>query len=115
MSRARTGTLVLKNRAGVPTWFGQVTTEVDGKPRRLWYNLETSDKPLARRKLRELVRALTQGEEPAAVELPDTVREYAEAWLQRREAQGLSCAKDEMYYLRHVLPVIGDLPLKRVR
>src|SRR5262245_25119138 len=99
MARRRTGCLSLRPRKGVLVWHALVTVGQGAETRREWYSLETVDRSVAKRKLKRLVGDLRQGDDPEAAAKtaasPDSVSIYAEAWVQRREAQGLSCAKDE--------------------
>jgi integrase len=115
MPRARTGTLALKMRDGALVWHARVTTD-DGRP---WYSLGTADRAVAKRRLKKLLGDLAAGatgERHAASDTPDTVREYAEAWLERRDEQGVAMVTSERGYVRlHVLPVLGALPLASVR
>ena len=106
MSRARTGTLVPPGRDGI--WKGRVTAEDGSRP---LYSLGTSDEAAAKRKLARLVA----GELPNAI-AGDTVKEYAEAWLRRREAHGVAMAKYERGYLEHhALDMLGAILLGDVK
>ncbi len=46
---------------------------------------------------------------------PATVRQYAAHWIADRKRRGLSTAVDDESRLRHVLSVLGELPLADVR
>jgi integrase len=88
----------------------------DGTSSRPLYSLGTTDKALARRKLASLVSAIARGHDvlgaAVAANAPERVREYAEAWLAKREAQGIAKARWERSYLKnHVFEAIGNLPL----
>ena len=104
MARKKTGTLVSPGAGGI--WKGRVTKPDGSRP---LYSLGTTDKALAKRKLEKL----------AAGELPDTiidesVRQYAVAWVEKREAQGVK--KDELALLeRHVFDAIGSVLLADVK
>jgi len=119
MPRVGTGTLLPPGADGF--WRARVTkTLPDGTSDRPVYSLGTADKALAKRKLAKLASAVDAGKGPdAAAEIADaaqSVTEYANAWLQKRVAQGVVSAADERRRLqRHVLPVIGRLPLCDVR
>ena len=115
MPRARTGTLVKPLADGI--WRARLTkTKADDTQTRPLYSLGTTDKALARRKLARLAALVAAGAEidDAAEQLgsPERVREYSDAWLDRREAQGLVKAKLERGTLKkHALGAIGDLQL----
>ena len=119
MPRARTGTLVAPAADGI--WRARVTkTHADGSTTRPLYSLGTTDKALARRKLARLATLVEAGADvldaAEAANTPEHVREYAEAWLAKREAQAVVMAPKERGNLeRHVLPNIGHLPLCDVR
>jgi integrase len=119
MPRARTGTLVPPDVGGL--WRARITTmRPDGTKTRPFYSLGTSDKALARRKLVRLVAALERGDD--VVDAPENggsherVRDYADAWLTKREAQGVGMAKKERSTLEmYAFEAIGRLPLGDVR
>jgi len=118
--RPRTGSLTLRTRGGVPTWHAQVTATVDGRTRRLFFELGTGDRLAAKRKLARLVADLEAGKRPAvAAEMarqPQTVAAYAEAWLERRTALGIGMVRDERCSLvNDVLPLLGELDVGAVR
>jgi hypothetical protein len=119
MPRARTGTLVAPDVSGL--WRARITTmRPDGTTTRPFYSLGTSDKALARRKLVRLVAALERGDDRVDARenggSRERVREYAEAWLTKREAQGVGMAKKERSTLeRYAFQAIGRLPLGDVR
>ena len=92
MPRARTGTLVPPELDGL--WRARATTTLaDGTVTRPLYSLGTTDKALAKRELARLVAKLERGDKVIAfVESsgrPQRVRDYADAWLAKREAQGV--------------------------
>src|SRR5450432_2887937 len=119
MPRARTGTLVTPGADGI--WRARVTkTHADGTKARPLYSLGTTDRALARRKLAKLVAAVEAGADvldaAESANAPERVKEYADAWLKKREKQGLVSACDErMYFERYVREAIGRLPLCDVR
>jgi integrase len=119
MPRARTGTLVPPGADGL--WRARVTkTHADGSTTRPLYLLGTTDRALARRKLARLVALVESGADlldaAEGVSAAERVKDYAEAWLTKREAQGVVMAPDERRNIeRHVLPEIGRLPLCDVR
>jgi hypothetical protein len=97
MPRARTGTLVPPGADGI--WRARVTkTHADGSTTRPLYSLGTTDKALARRNLARLVALVEAGADvldaAETANAPERVREYAEAWLAKREAQGLASVSD---------------------
>ncbi len=119
MPRARTGTLVPPGADGI--WRARVTkAHADGTKTRPLYSLGTSDKSLARRKLARLVALVEAGDDVLdaveSVGAPARVTDYADAWLKKRETQGLVSACDErMYFDRYVRESIGRLPVCDVR
>jgi integrase len=119
MPRTRTGTLVPPSKDGL--WKARVTkVHEDGTTSRPLYSLGTTDKALARRKLGKLVAALDAGgdslDATESANAPESVGEYANAWLAKREAQRIVSASDErMYFDRHVRSAIGRLPVCDVR
>jgi len=94
-------------------WKARITrTGKDGSTRRPLYSLGTRDDGLAKRRLQNLVAG---GGAPEAL-CCDTVREYAQGWLEKRGARGLESAPDERRNLeQHVLPSIGPMLLADVR
>jgi integrase len=119
MPRARSGTLIAPDTDGL--WRARITTtRPDGTTTRPFYSLGTTDKALARRKLVRLVATLEAGDElvdaPKSASTRERVRDYADAWLAKREAQGVGMAKKERSTLEaYALPAIGRLPLCDVR
>ncbi len=119
MPRARSGTLVPPGADGM--WRARVTKDrPDGTTWRPLYSLGTTDKALARRKLARVNAALAAGRDPFdAAELanaPELVKDYADAWLGKRETHGIVMAPDERRNIeRHVVPEIGHLPVCDVR
>ena len=115
MPRARSGTLVPPGADGI--WRARVTkTHADGTTTRPLYALGTTDKSLARRKLARPVALVKAGADVLdasdAASAPERVSDYAGAWLQKREAQGIAKAPSERGNLRlHALDTIGVLPL----
>jgi integrase len=68
----------------------------------------------ARAFLEDLERKLRAGEKP--VTGPLTLRRYAEGWLDARPGQGIVTADDDRQRMeKHVLPVLGDMPIKDIR
>jgi len=115
MPRARTGTLVKPGRDGFHR--ARVTKDnADGTTSRPLYSLGTSDKTLAKRKLAKINAALARGDDITdavdAAGAPERVKEYADAWLEKRVAQKISMAGYERGYLtNHVLDAIGPMPM----
>ncbi len=88
----------------------------DGTTSRPVYSLGTTDRALARRKLAKTNAILARGGDVAdalgVVDAPERVRDYAEGWLQGREARGLAKAPLERGTLKnYILDAIGPLPL----
>ncbi len=123
MPRKRTGTLLPPGADGILRARVTETTKLpDGSTvtDRPIYKLGTTDRQLAKARLAKLVRELAAGRPvPLAVEAvnaAEQLREYAERWLARREAQGVGMAKKERRNLElHALGAIGNLPLCDVR
>jgi integrase len=119
MPRARTGTLVPPAADGI--WRARVTKQhPDGSISRPLYSLGTTDKSLARRKLARLVALVESGagvlDAAEATGAPERVKDYAEAWLKKREAEGVGMALRERRNLdRYVLEAIGYLPVCDIR
>lgn len=119
VSRARTGTLIFRRTAG---YCAQVwATEPDGTERRRFFRLGTFDKDLAKRKMAKIVDGLASGElvvDTAKVEVAkaETIAQYADAWLKRREAAGVVWVDDERRHLESfVLPDFGALTMAEFR
>jgi len=119
MPRARTGTLLPPGADGL--WRARITkVAADGSSTRPLYSLGTTDKALARRKLSRLVASTERGEDlhdaNSSMQAAERVRDYADAWLLKREAQGVGMAKKERRSLElYALETIGRLPLCDVR
>ncbi len=119
MSRERSGSLEFcpKRRE----YFVRLTIDLPGgktKRKRCW--LKTSDEKRAERLRTDFVALNNAGklhaEERATVARPETFGTYAEAWLKRREAQGVKMVKDERGYLkRDILPRLGHVGLVEVK
>jgi hypothetical protein len=119
MPRQRTGTLVAPGPDGI--WKGRISKTVvlrSGGTRttRPLYSLGTMDKSLAQRKLTRLVALIESGRDPVdaahGASAVECVRDYADAWLGKREVQGIAKAPLERGYLRnHAFSAIGALPL----
>ncbi len=115
MPRARTGTLVPPGTDGL--WRARITKVGErGANKRPLYSLGTTDRALARRKLARVIASLERGDDilDAAdnAQAPERLREYAEAWLTTREAQGVVNVRAERSTLRrHVFPGLGHLPI----
>ena len=111
MPRARTGTLVPPGADGF--WRARVTKDhPDGTNTRPLYSLGTTDRTLARRKLARLVALIQAGPTRSTrrqLGAPERVKDYAEAWLKKREAQGVVDVREDerMYLERYALEAIG--------
>ena len=119
MPRARTGTLVPPGRTACGAPASRRITRT-ARRRAPLYSLGTADESLARRKLSRLNALILAGRDPhdAATEVgaAERVKDYAEAWLKKREVRGVVMARAERIYLEeHVLPAIGKLTVCDVR
>lgn len=95
-------------------WRARIRVEVDGEIVQKSFDLETTDKQAARAKMRRLIK-LNAPPTPEQAAAPVTVADYAERWLERREALGIAAASYERRFLDRVwLPAIGALPLTKV-
>jgi integrase len=117
VSRARTGSLAFRRASG---WSARIWVTVDGVEERRWFPLQTFDKDLAKRKMAKLVTLLDAGElvadAKASTAKAETLRDFAEAWLKRREAAKVVMAPDERRHLEsHVFKAFGDLPIAEFR
>ncbi len=120
MGAKRKGTLELRERNGVKLWHARVTVGTKPHTRRLWYCLETGDHAIATRRLADLVVQIAKDPKlqapPPIASGVLTVREYAGAWLAKREAQGVGMVHKERQNLEaSAFPTIGDLGLRDVR
>ena len=90
MPKARTGTLALRKGS----WHVRLTLDIDGEVIRRWFNLETADKVVARRKAARLAKqhASAASVDVAAVEHDakrvETYREAADRIRKQRETEG---------------------------
>jgi integrase len=92
----------------------------NGSTSRPVYSLGTTDKATARRLLTKLAGDVAGGRDPEGTRpLEDAgriVRDYAETWLTKRLALGITTVDAERVHFRcHVDPEIGHLPLGDVR
>jgi integrase len=119
MPRARTGTLLSPGADGL--YRCRVTKDnADGTTWRPIYSLGTADKALAKRKLARVNAALAAGRDPfeaaERANVPERVCDYADAWLAKREAQGVGMVHKERRNLElYALATIGRMPLCDVR
>src|SRR5690606_29189768 len=96
-------------------WYGRWYAVVDGEKVRVTRALGTTNKAAARRKLERLI---AEGAEPseATMKAPETVAQYAEAWLKSREGRGLrSVDYERRHFDRLWKPEIGSMPLPDVQ
>lgn len=108
--RKRTGQLIWRKSG----WYARFWTVKDGEEVRVCVPLGTTNKPVARRKLARLLA----GESPTAevAKREETIAEYASAWLDGREAKGLSSHEYEQRHWQRVWkPEIGKLLLSAVK
>lgn len=115
MPRQRTGTLVL--RKGV--WHARIMVGKGKGAKREWFDLGTSDKTIAGRKLARMVADL-EGGRPLDLGAPgvksERVDDYAEALFKAREARGVVMVRDErMYFRTRIQEKIGKLYLCDVK
>jgi len=119
MPRARTGTLVKPGADGI--WKARVTKDRDdGSTSRPLYSLGTTDRARAKRELAKINAILSAGGtiEDAEIDTsaPELVRDYADAWLKKRDERGVVSVNAERRILTlQALPSIGHLPLPDVR
>ncbi len=115
MARARTGTLILKKTG----FFARIWVDVDGKGERRWFDLETTDRTLARRKMVKLVKMIADGSAVAVAADEANVERVADLawpWNERRKSEGVVMWSDEKIHLRDfILPAIGAIALVDVR
>ncbi len=96
-------------------WCARVTVDREGESVREWLDLGTYDRAVAKRKLARII-AKGAPVEPTEAKAEDTVREFAEDWLNRREAAGIAMVRDERSSLKlHVFDEIGAMPLSTVK
>jgi integrase len=97
MPQKKTGTIVMKpSGAFARAWV----TLPDGTEERRWMNLQTKDRTTAKRKLARLVAMIAAGELVADAEAKtasaETYRSFTLDRHERREAAGVSMARDEL-------------------
>jgi integrase len=116
--RPRKGSLEFRGK----TWHARLTVTVDGVNVRKWFNLESDNKAVARRKLARLMAEQVATAGPSVAELAvqarrkETVADLAAAYGERRKAEGVKTWKDEDRWLRlDVLPAIGSMPVDAVK
>ncbi|MCA9622207.1 MAG: hypothetical protein KC731_24455, partial [Myxococcales bacterium] len=115
MGRKRTGRLV-ERRSG---WRAHVTLTIDGVAVRKMVDLGTTDRAVAKRKLRALLRNDQHESAEAAVAAAETPLSVAEAVEQahaRWQGEDLGDAATRLGRLRdYVLPHIGDMAARSVQ
>jgi hypothetical protein len=116
MARKRTGTLIWRKKG----WSARVPVKkvVDGETitEKQYFDLGTTSKAAATRKLGRLLAQLVEGPLVTAAAVEETVAEYAAPWIEDRRAAGVVMVKEEeANFKRHVLPEIGPKPLSQVR
>src|SRR6187549_1645245 len=95
-------------------WRARITVHVDGVSLQKSFDLETTDKRVARIKMQ---RIATANPAPAAQEAHAaiTVAEFSKTWLERREAQGIAAVEYERRFMASVwIPALGRLPFPEV-
>ena len=115
MGRKATGTLLPPGADGI--WRARITRPDGSRP---FYSLGTADKAHARRVLAKLAAAVACGAElpdaAAGVDITIRVNDFAEEWLDKRQAQGVGMVEKERRVLTlHVLEAIGRLPVCDIR
>jgi integrase len=111
MSRKRSGQLVIRKKG----WCARITVNREGESIREVVELGTFDRTVAKRKLARLI-AKGSDVRPADGKAEDTVQQFADEWLDRREAAGVGMVRDERCSLKlHVYPEIGPMPLSTVK
>jgi integrase len=114
MARKTTGTLVWTKSKG---WVARIPTVIDGERVKKTYELGTTDRAVARRKLARLVEELAAGAALAtdAAKPNETLAQYAATWFASRDARGVAATSYERRYFERVWkPAAGALPLEQV-
>ncbi len=101
------------------TWHARLTVTVDGEAIRKWFDLETDNRAVARRKLAKLVsQRQSPTIEAVTVEAAraETYAELAARVTARRRQEGVAdCRKEDSREGLWILPEIGHLPIASVR
>lgn len=118
MPRSRKGVLQYRYRAS--GWFARLTVDVEGEAIRKWFDLQTQNEVVARRKMQRLVKEHAVGkplEDLAAdAKLLETYAEAA-AWIRaRRRGEGYRNVHNEESRDRlYMEPVIGRSDVSKIR
>jgi len=118
-----------KNKGGRPrkgslefrsgTWHARLTVTVDGESIRKWFDLETDNKAVARRKLARVMANQSPGsiaEVAALVAPPESYAELARRVSSRRRDEGIADVdSEEGREAGWILDEIGHLPLNEIR
>jgi integrase len=112
MARPRSGTLEWRN----DRWFARLHVTVDGFETRKRYDLKTTNKSQARRRMAQLVKdTVVAAPTEQAAAAPETVDSFAKGWIEARRARGIAAAEyEERFYWRVWSPVIGKKALGEV-
>jgi integrase len=113
MARALTGTLVWQKRG----WCARIPQVVEGVRIKPIYFLDTSSKPLAKRRMARLIAEIETGRAPDAgtAGRSETFVEVAERVHPDRVKDGVKSAKDEIARLRaYALPTLGLLDVTKI-
>jgi len=95
-------------------WRARITVHVDGVSLQKSFDLETTDKRVARIKMKRIAEANVA---PAAQEAKAqiTIAEFSKTWIERREAQGIAAVEYERRFMTSVwIPTLGRLPFPEV-
>ena len=117
MARPSTGTVQWTGAR----WRARITLEDGSRP---WVDLPESigehDVEKARAKAREFAAYAREHGYRRTPKGPlvgdtETVREYAERWLEERERRGLRAVSSDRQRMRtHIVPLVGDLPIRAI-
>jgi integrase len=108
--RARTGGLLWRHGK----WYGRWTADVEGEAIQVVRSLETTSKPVAKRRLARAMAEGTPSQED--VERPETFTEAAARVLESQEKQGMATVKERRSRLeRYALPSLGPVPVTEIK
>ena len=110
MARPRTGQLIWRKTG----WYARFWTVVDGEEIRVSRPLGTDNKAVARRKMARILAGETTAEDAKAK--CETADQYAQAWLDGRDAKDLRSGEYERRHWDHIWKrEIGAMPLDAVK
>jgi integrase len=114
MPRKTSGTLVWTKTKG---WVARIPIVIDGERVKKTYELGTTDRAVARRKLARVIDELATGAAVTtdAAKPTETLEQYAKTWFASRAARGIAATSYEKRYFERVWkPAAGALPLEQV-